>query len=98
MPAPAVASLYLNGNGSRMLTPERALFQTAVHLTWPRALTDDDEYLACQISELLLEEVERPGIDRNLPRCVQLQLATRSLDKFEHFKIARCRIPPPVTA
>lgn len=70
LPAPAVASLYLNGTGERMLPPERALYQAAVHLTWPRSLTDDDEYLYCQISELLLEDVERVGIDRNLPRCV----------------------------
>ena len=71
LPAPAVASLYLNGTGERMLPPERALYQAAMHLTWPRALTDDDEYLCCQISELLLEDVERVGIDRNLPRCVE---------------------------
>jgi len=69
MPAPAVASLYLNGNIARMLTPERALYQTAMHLTWPAALTNDDEYLCCQISELLLDDSERQGLDRNLPRC-----------------------------
>lgn len=68
MPAPAVASLYLNGNIARMLTPERALYQTAMHLTWPAALTNDDEYLCCQISELLLDDSERQGLDRNLPR------------------------------
>ena len=54
-----------------MLAPERALYQAAMHLTWPRALSDDDEYLCCQISELLLEDIERVGIDRNLPRCVR---------------------------
>ena len=65
-----------------MLAPERALYQAAMHLTWPRALSDDDEYLCCQISELLLEDIERVGIDRNLPRCVQCESA--------NFAQARC--------
>jgi hypothetical protein len=72
LPAPAVASLYLTGaratTGAGMLSPERALYHVAVHLTWPHAMADDDEYLACFIAELLLSEAEPPAGDRHLPR------------------------------
>lgn len=51
-----------------MLSAERALYHAAVHLTWPNATTDDDEYLSCFISELLLGEHEAPVGDKHLPR------------------------------
>ena len=82
LPAPAVASLYMgptdsgaisnsnNGAASaHMLSAERALYHAAAHLTWPHALVDDDEYLACMIGTLLLEDREPPLGDRHLPRC-----------------------------
>jgi hypothetical protein len=88
MPAPAVASLYITGSGAGMLSAERALYHAAVHLTWPNALTDDDEYLSCFISELLLGEHEAPVGDRHLPRhalpaCIPpvLVLSTNSASK-----------------
>lgn len=91
LPAPAVASLYLNGTGARMLAPERALYQAAMHLTWPQALIDDDEYLCCQISELLLEDVERVGIDRNLPRYVCPDSSNIGVEE-QHLSIAHYSI------
>ena len=76
IPAPAVAQLYLPPGAlslgpSNMLTPEKALLHAAVHLTWPAALHNDDEYLAAQIALLLIEEAEAfPGANRGLNRCV----------------------------
>lgn len=77
MPAPAIAELYLNGSGDRVLSPEHALFHAATALTWPRALTSDDDYLACHIAALLVDDSMRPAPDRNLPRC-GLRLSTRA--------------------
>jgi hypothetical protein len=74
LPAPAVASLYVtDGDGAGMLSPENALYHAAVHLTWPQAMTDDDAYLCCFISELLLSADETQG-ERHLPRFVYLRL------------------------
>lgn len=75
LPAPAVASLYVtDSGGAGMLSPESALYHAAVHLTWPQAMTDDDAYLCCFISELLLTADESQVAERQLPRLVQFSL------------------------